>query len=256
MEALGFLSIRLYGLAVGLGIAAGFSVASSFARRLRERDSSFSLSPDDVWGALWWVVLPGVAFARLYHVVDLWDYYREHLVLIPAVWTGGLGIFGALGGGIFGLFLYTRIKRLSFLSFSDLAGFGLPIGQAIGRWGNFFNQELYGRPTNLPWGISIRPEYRLDGFEGFSRFHPLFFYELLWSLLVFGALYSLWCFRKGRMASGSYFSFYLFLYGMGRFFLEGLRIVSWEVAGFQVAKLSSLVLIGAGGLLLYSVNRK
>src|SRR3989344_3926833 len=100
------LMIHPYGLLVGLGILVGFWVASRFARKFEIRNSKFELSPNDVWGSLWWVVVPGIVGARIYHVVDLWEYYRAHLALIPALWTGGLGIFGAIAGGIFGLWMY------------------------------------------------------------------------------------------------------------------------------------------------------
>jgi len=295
--------IHPYGLLVGLGILVGFWVASRFARKFEIRNSKFELSPNDVWGSLWWVVVPGIVGARIYHVVDLWEYYREHLALIPALWTGGLGIFGAIAGGIFGLWmfcwwlcrrerghtfrlfpkvwleklssllslagfqpgrsslhektsaLFSECVRNRFLAFSDLAAFGLPIGQAIGRWGNFFNRELYGKPTDLPWGLFIPPEFRMAGFEDFTHFHPLFLYESLYSLGVFGVLFLIWR-KRFRLHAGSYFFVYLILYGAGRFGLEVLRISQWAIFGINVAQGMGVLSIVLGGLLLYSLNRK
>ena len=312
----GSLGFHLYGLFVGLGILAGFWVAARFARKFEIRNSKFEISPDDVWGSLWWVVIPGVVFARIYHVLDLWDFYQEHLLLIPAVWTGGMGIFGAIFGGFLGLWFYClwlclrelrsldrnllghkgfglmsflvlgRLARLfawpsdrrkfvkvpalqrktisqfsscvrqRFLGLIDLVAFGLPVGQAVGRWGNFFNQELYGKPTALPWGLSIPLEKRLSGFEEYTHFHPLFLYELLWSLLTFGLLYLVFRKRGSSIKPGSYFAGYLVLYGMGRFFLEELRISSWMISSINVAQAMGILFIVSGGVLLYSYTAK
>jgi phosphatidylglycerol:prolipoprotein diacylglycerol transferase len=160
-----------------------------------------------------------------------------------AVWHGGLGIFGGILGGGVGLWIYTRKKDI-FLKMLDLVAFGLPIGQAIGRWGNFFNQELYGKPTSLPWGIYIRPENRLLSVIEYERFQPLFLYESLWCLGVFGALHWLVKDKVVKLGKGGVFIFYLGLYGLGRFFLEFLRIESWKIYGVNVAQAISLGLVG------------
>lgn len=243
MIEIGHFSIRFYGLIVGFGILVGFWVASRLA-------SKFNIEKDDVWDALLWMAVPGVVGARIYHVIASWSFYRENLQLIPAVWNGGLGIFGAIVGGSLGLLIFVRRKKISFLSAADLAAFGMPVGQAIGRWGNFFNQELYGWPTNLPWGLPIRFENRIAGYERFTHFHPLFLYESLWSVLTFGVLLLAWK-KWGRvLKSGSLAAIYLMFYGIGRFFLEGMRIESWVVEGVAVNRLVSLGLIILGILLI------
>jgi len=323
----GSLGFHLYGLFVGLGILVGFWVAARFAFQFEIRNSKFEISPDDVWGSLWWVVIPGVVFARIYHVLDLWDFYQYHLLLIPALWTGGMGIFGAIIGGVLGMWMYcfwmcseelraldrnmldrnltpvgraevgrfarllsmvaTNIRgrlrglpghwpgrsslrseassprakfflcaRQRFLVFLDLVAFGLPIGQAVGRWGNFFNQELYGKPTALPWGLAIPLEKRLSGFEQYTHFQPLFLYESLWSLLMLGLLYLVLRKRGPGIKPGSYFAGYLVLYGMGRFFLEELRISPWMISGINVAQAMGILFIVSGGVILYSYTVK
>ena len=220
-------SVNWYGLMVTAGILMGTAVADKLRRKQGLNQSS--------WEVLPWIIIPGVIGARLYHVVDLWWYYQDNLRLIPAVWTGGLGIFGGIGGGIVGLWwwihkTYKSNKTYIFLKWLDVVAVGAPLGQTIGRWGNYFNQELYGKATSLPWGIYIKAE---DNY-----FHPLFAYESLWNLLVFGVLW--WVSGRKRWVGGSVFALYLGLYGLGRFGLEWLRIESWPVN--KIVSLSLVVL--------------
>ena len=160
---------------------------------------------------------------------------------------GGLGIYGAMVGGLLAILLYTRRHRLPMLAWADLAVIGAALGQAIGRWGNFFNQELYGRPTNLPWAVTIDPLHRLPDYADFSTFHPAFLYESLWSLLTFGVL--LWLYRRRgeRLLSGELLALYLVAYAVGRSLLELVRLDSRAVpflgleTGLAVATLVSLL---------------
>ncbi|MEZ4515473.1 MAG: prolipoprotein diacylglyceryl transferase [Chloroflexota bacterium] len=157
-------------------------------------------NPDHVWNALILILILGVIGARLYHVLTpspsmqavgiytALDYFRNPNQLLN-IRNGGLGIFGAILGGLLGLLIYARRNHLSMLGWSDLAVVGLALGHAIGRWGNFFNQELYGRPTSVPWAITIDPVYRLPGYGSFSTFHPAFLYESIWNLLTFFPAY-------------------------------------------------------------------
>ncbi|HUM68538.1 MAG TPA: prolipoprotein diacylglyceryl transferase, partial [Chloroflexota bacterium] len=159
-------------------------------------------NPDHVWNGLMVCLLFAVIGARLYHVLTPspsmaafgietpWDYFRNPMQLIN-IRAGGLGIYGGLAGGALGLFIYTRRQRIPTLAWADLAVVGVALGQVFGRWGNFFNQELYGRPTTLPWAVTISQAHRLPGYEEFSRFHPAFLYESLWNLLAFLVLYTL-----------------------------------------------------------------
>jgi phosphatidylglycerol:prolipoprotein diacylglycerol transferase len=154
-----------------------------------------------------------------------WDYFQNPMQLIN-IRAGGLGIYGALGGGAVGLFIYTRRQRIPMLGWADLAVVGVALGQVFGRWGNFFNQELYGRPSNLPWAITITEAHRLAGFEQFSRFHPAFLYESLWNLLAFLVLYTLAKRYSQKLLTGELTALYLIFYAIGRMLLETVRLDS------------------------------
>ena len=157
---------------------------------------------------------------------------------------GGLGIFGGILGGIIGLWFYSRKRKERFFLLLDVMAIGLPIGQMIGRWGNFFNQELYGLPSNLPWSIYIKPENRLIEVMNFERFQPLFLYESLWSLVGFLGLWWLIWREKLEVGKGGVLMAYLGWYGLGRFWLEFLRLDAWQISGVNVAQVISLSLVG------------
>lgn len=224
---LGPFAIHWYGILITLGVMATLLVASIEAKRRGE-------SREHVLNAALLVIPLGIIGARLYHVIDQWDFYRQNPVLIFG--GAGLGIFGAIIGGALGLIIYTKWKRLSTLRWTDIVAPGLILAQAIGRWGNYFNQELYGYPTDLPWAIYIDPAHRLPGFESFSHYHPLFLYESLLNFLGFVVFMVLGRKLKGRLLDGDIFSFYVIWYGVSRFFLENLKPNVWTVAGVATAQ--------------------
>mgnify|MGYP000692919555 CR=1 FL=1 len=238
MIKLGAFEFHLYGLMVGLGVWLGAWTAEKIRNKFKNNYKF--LSKIDIWDNLVWIVGMGIIGARIYHVIDFWGYYKNHLVEVPQVWLGGLGIYGGIIGGIIGARLATKEKQ-RFLGLLDLGGVGLPLGQAIGRWGNWFNQELYGKPTDLPWGIYIEPEKRLLSVIEKEYFHPLFFYESLWCLVSFLLIIkTINCWKIGQ---GRVISLYLGLYGFGRLVLEFWRIDSWTVNGVNVAQAISTGLI-------------
>lgn len=214
--------------------------------------------PEHVWNGIIWALIFGIIGARLYHVLtpspsmaargieSALDYFRSPYQLIN-IRSGGLGIYGGIAGGALGLFLYTRRARIPFLAWADLAVVGLALGQAIGRWGNFFNQELYGRPTNLPWAVQIDPPYRLSAYAEFEAFHPAFLYESIWSFLSFLLLHYLTKRYAQRMLPGEMTALYLILYAIGRSLLELVRLDSRTVSlggvdsGLAVATLVSII---------------
>ena len=232
-------------------------------------------NPDHVWNALLWILSLGLIGARLYHIltpspsmaaVGIYsplDYFREPLQLLNFR-GGGLGIFGGLAGGFLGLIIYTRRSRIPLLEWADLSVVGLALGQAIGRWGNFFNQELYGRPTDLPWAVTIDPIYRLPDYAAYERFHPAFLYESLWSLMTFFVL--LWLVRRrgDRLLTGELMALYLIAYALGRILLELVRLDSRSIpffgleTGLAVATVVSLViaLVAAAAMIGRRVARR
>ena len=194
-------------------------------------------NPEYVWNGLIVCLLFGVIGARLYHVLtpspsmaaigieSPLDYFRNPAMLVN-LRAGGLGIYGGLAGGAVGLWIYTRKKKVSMLAWADIAVVGVALGQVFGRWGNFFNQELYGRPTTLPWAIFIDPVHRLPAYAQFERFHPAFLYESLWSLLAFIVLFILAKKYDKSLLVGELTALYLIFYAVGRIILETVRLDS------------------------------
>jgi len=231
----------------GLIIVAGILLAAAVAAWMARRDDK---DPDHVWNGLIWVVLLGVVFARAWHVLfpsinsardRAW--YFEHFFDLnegPLVlWSGGLSIFGAVLGGALGIAIYAYRNKLDFFSWLDIGAVVVPLGQAIGRWGNYVNEELFGKPTDLPWGMTLTnppPEFAPD-----TRFHPIFLYESLWNLLAFGVLLWLWLRYRDRMKTGDFLLLYLVLYGIVRFLLEYLRVDVTLVNGVNVSQVTTAV---------------
>ena len=175
---LGPLAIRWYGLLIATGVLLGSTLAHREAIR-RGQD------PDVLLNGIVLTVLTALVGARLYYVLFNWDYYSVHPSKILAVWEGGLAIHGGLIVGAITTALYCRHSRLSLPVTTDILSPCVAIGQAIGRWGNFFNQEAFGTPTDLPWKLYIDPAHRPPQFAGSDYFHPTFLYESLWNFLVF-----------------------------------------------------------------------
>lgn len=231
---IGPFAVRWYGIMITLGVISTLTVAVFEAKRRGE-------NWEHVLNAALIVIPMGIVGARLYHVIDRWDFYSQNPVLIFG--GAGLGIFGAVIGGAIGLLIYTRWKKLSTLRWMDIVAPGLILAQAIGRWGNYFNQELYGYPTDLPWAIYIEPAHRLPGFENYSRFHPLFFYESMWNLLGFTLLMLLGRKLRNRLIDGDIFLMYAIFYSSGRIFLERLKPEVWTLGGFPTASWISIIAI-------------
>jgi phosphatidylglycerol:prolipoprotein diacylglycerol transferase len=227
--------IHYYGIIITAGaVLAAWLGAREAARR--------GHNPDLVWDMLIYLMIGGIVGARLWHIFTptsnilvrdpitgqmVNPYFAGgtiRILDILAIWNGGLGIPGAVIGGAMVMYFYTRSRRLHFPEWADIAAPGVALGQAIGRWGNYFNQELYGAPTNLPWKIYIDPAYRLPAYSNVEYYHPLFFYESLWN---FGnMLLLIWLSRRfaDRLKTGDLFLIYLIVYPIGRFLLEFLRL--------------------------------
>jgi phosphatidylglycerol:prolipoprotein diacylglycerol transferase len=256
---LGPFQVRWYGLLIMIGVALGAYWSSRLARKR-------GLNPDHVWGALIFAVLLGILGARLYHVFSTpagcpsdaqyacgWPYYRHHFLDAFAVWkTGGfqgLGIYGAVAGGILGVVLYAWWNHLNPLVWLDLGAPGLAFGQFVGRWGNFINQELYGPPTGSTWyGVRINPDLPHQelppGTDYGTLFHPTFLYESLWCLLTFVILYTAHSRYAHKLRDGDVILGYVFLYPLGRFFIEFFRPDAWTIGGLATAQWIALGCMG------------
>lgn len=217
---LGPIRIYYYALCIILGI---LIAALWTGRRLSARGGERGA----VFDFLVWALVLGILGARLYHVVTHWGDYigpGKNFLEIFAFWNGGIAIFGALIGGGFGVWIASRITGIRFWSFADALVPGLLIAQAIGRFGNWFNHELFGGPTTLPWGLEIEssnPAFPI-GLPEDTLFHPTFLYESLWNVL--GVVVLLWLERRIRPRWGTFFALYLIWYGLGRVMVESLRV--------------------------------
>jgi prolipoprotein diacylglyceryl transferase len=180
-----------------------------------------------------WIVVGGVVGARVYHVISDYQLFTDDWLRVFQIWKGGLSIWGVLAGGAIAVIVMTRIKRVETLALMDCIAPGLLAAQAIGRWGNYFNQELFGGPTDLPWGLEISPAKRPPGYLHVSTFHPTFLYESLFCLALLVALLAVE--RRYRLRKGQMFALYLATYTFGRFFFENLRIdPAHEIAGMRL----------------------
>jgi phosphatidylglycerol:prolipoprotein diacylglycerol transferase len=263
---LGPIYIYFYGIILMLGALVAGWLASLEARR-RGMDSAI------VWDGLIWALIGGIIGARLWHVftpppsmVEMGittRFYLTHPIdLAPGaaclicIRQGGLGIPGAILGGGLALYLFARRRKISFAILADIAAPALALGQAIGRFGNYVNQELYGAPSNLPWAIKIDPAHRIPGYEMYERYHPLFLYESLWNLANMAVL--LWLGRRFQswLKSGDLFLIYLINYSIGRFLLEFLRLDAAQIGGINANQTVALVVgLSSAAILLWRHRR-
>lgn len=215
---LGPLTVRFYALCLITGIFAAWWLGSRRWRVKGGRQETFET-------VMLWAIPIGIVGARFYHVLThLPDYFGPGINpwSVLFIWEGGIAIYGAIGFGALAAWIACRRTGARFPALADALAPGIALGQAIGRFGNWFNQELYGLPTDLPWGLEIDVAHRVPGFEQYATFHPTFLYESLWNLLVMGIL--LWADRRFAMGRGKLFALYVALYGFGRFFTEGIRL--------------------------------
>jgi phosphatidylglycerol---prolipoprotein diacylglyceryl transferase len=245
-------ALRWYGLCIALGIVVATWLTG---RELSHKGYDPALALD----SLFFVVPLGFIGARVYHVITDYDLYADDPIPgVFEVWNGGLGIYGAVAGGFLGLLLFGWYRGVSPLVLADAAAPGLILAQAIGRWGNYFNQELFGRPSDLPWAIRIAPENRPAEFTDAEAFHPAFLYESIWNLLVFFLL--LWAARRfaNRLRDGDLLLLYVSLYSVGRFFVETLRVdPAFLIGGSFRGNLlvSSVLALGCAMILLLRHSR-
>ena len=247
---LGPLQLRAYGLAIAIGAVTAVAIAQ---RRWAARGGD----PADVSRLATWSIIAGLVGARAYHVITDHERFNGRWAHAFAIWEGGLGIPGGLIAGVLTGVILARRRGLPAAKLLDVVAPALPIAQAIGRLGNWFNQELFGRPTNLPWGLRIDPSHRPAGFEQISTYHPTFLYEALWNLALASALLAYERHAVHRRRPGRLFALYVAGYGLGRLWVEALRIdPASTIAGVRVNIWVSILTIAAAGAWLVRDSRR
>lgn len=236
---IGDLRLNLYGLILALAIL--------LVARLIETYGSEDIK-SHLWDGIIWVLLPGLVCARLWHVATDFYLYQDNLWEAMAIWHGGLSIFGAMLGFVFGIVGYSRYSGLWVWDILDTLAIFLPIGHAFGRLANFFNQELFGPPTSLPWGMYVRVENRPQEFVDHIFFHPIFLYEAIGNILIFCLLFFIFRYKKAEVGRGIFVALYIMMYGVLRFCLNFLRLDIESV--FWTSTFASLILVLLGGIIL------
>ncbi len=248
-----------YGVILMLGAVAGAWLA---AREVKRRGGD----PEVVWDLLVYLIIGGVIGARLWHVFTpppssieqgiTTAYYLTHPLDLINLRKGGLGIPGAVIGGAIALYFYTRKHKMNFMEWADIAAPSVALGQAIGRWGNFVNQELYGAPTNLPWKIYIEPRFRVSGFEQYEYFHPLFLYESILNFI--NVFFLMWLTRRfeGRLKPGDVLLAYLITYPLIRFSLDFLRLDASQLGGINANQTFMAIVAVIAAVALFIRHRR
>ena len=240
--SIGPIHIYWYGFFIVLGIIAAIMVTIKIARH-------YKIKEDQVLDLAFWLIIGGVIGARIFHILIEWRYYLNNPIDIFKVWQGGLAIHGAIIAGLIIVYCYAKKIKTDFWKLTSIIVPGLALAQAIGRWGNYFNQELFGRPTSLPWGIFINPMNRPFEYFSNSYFHPTFLYESLGDFLIFAFLFlgQAWFIKKKKVKEINFKILvfgYLILYSVLRFMLEYLRLDSaYIIGGLRHAQITSLVMI-------------
>lgn len=248
---IGSLSIRWYGMLIASAVVIGTLLAQKLAKKR-------GIDPDMVGNLVIWLVVGAIPCARLYYVLFEWQRFQNQPYKAFAIWEGGIAIHGAIIGGAVVTIIFCQRQKISAWLMADIVMPALILGQAIGRWGNFFNSEAFGRPTDLPWKLFIPVDRRPAEFVNESYFHPTFLYESVWNIGVFAILMFLF-FRFPKIRTGTLTMTYAITYSLGRFWIEGLRTDSLMVGSLRTAQIISLVAIALGvfGLVwLYGLRRR
>ncbi len=255
---LGPFIIHYYGVIIMLGALLAAWLASNQAK-------AAGSDPEMIWDMLPWLLVAGIIGARIWHILTPPEsmvavgldtkYYLTHPLDAISIWKGGLGIPGAVIGGLLALVWYCKRQKVDFRKWTDFIAPGLAIAQAIGRWGNFINQELYGAPTNLPWKIFIDPAHRIAGYADQAYYHPLFLYESIYNIANMGIL--IWISRvyKDKLKPGDVFLVYAFIYPLGRFLLEFLRLDASNVFSLNINQ-TFMAVVGLASLVVLILRHR
>ena len=242
--SIGPLELRAYGLMIALGAL----TAVAWSRR---RHAARGGDPEDMSTIALWAVPAGLVGSRLYHVATDWRSFQGRWEDVPALWQGGLGIPGGLMAGVMVGVLVARRRGLSMAGAMDVMVPTIPVAQAIGRWGNWFNQEVFGRPTDLPWALEIDAAHRPSGYSEAATFHPTFLYEGLWNVAL--AVFLVRIERRGVLRPGYLVGLWVLGYGLGRLWVEALRVDQASlIVGVRVNTWMALVAIVVGAVVTWT----
>ena len=242
--SIGPLELRAYGLMIALGAL----TAVAWSRR---RHAARGGDPEDMSTIALWAIPAGLVGSRLYHVATDWRSFQGRWEDVPALWQGGLGIPGGLMAGVMVGVLVARRRGLSMAGAMDVMVPTIPVAQAIGRWGNWFNQEVFGRPTDLPWALEIDAAHRPSGYSEVATFHPTFLYEGLWNVVL--AIFLVRIERRGVLRPGYLVGLWVFGYGLGRLWVEALRVDQASlIVGVRVNTWMALAAIGVGAVVTWT----
>ena len=247
--SIGRFSIHIYGILIALGLM----LAVVYAWK---RCKQFGIREDDLTDGVLWIVPFAVVCARLYYCIFQWSSYKDNPISILYIWQGGLAIYGGVIGAAIGVVIHCKFKKIKIPALLDLVALGFLIGQCVGRWGNFFNQEAYGCNTDLPWGMTgdiIQKGVNGEVADQLSPVHPTFLYESLWCLL--GALVLHVMFVKMYRFRGQIFASYLIWYGAERAVIEGLRSDSLMIGSVRVSQIVAILAVAIGATLLVLLPR-
>ncbi|NCO74579.1 MAG: prolipoprotein diacylglyceryl transferase [Cyanobacteria bacterium] len=251
---IGPISLRWYGFLIASAVLIGVFLSQKLGKYR-------NIDPELISDLVIWLVIGAIPAARIYYVLFEWQNYAQHPQDIIAIWQGGIAIHGAIIGGVISALIFAKINRQSFWQLTDVIAPSLILGQAIGRWGNFFNSEAFGIPTNLPWKLYIPVNNRPIQYLNFEYFHPTFLYESLWNIGVFTLLIILffWSIKNNnKLKTGTISLIYLIAYSLGRVWIEGFRIDSLMLGFLRIAQIVSLSAIAFGifGLIWLYVLKK
>ena len=248
--SLGPINISLYSLCILVGIILAFIL-------IRKESKRFNIKDDFISNLIFWCVIYGIVGARIYYVLFNLDYYMHSPIEIIKVWNGGLAIHGGIIAGLITLIYFCKKEKVSIIKILDISCIGLIVGQACGRWGNFFNMEAYGSEVTRSFLENLHlPEFIINGMHiGGHYYHPTFFYESLFCVL--GLIIMLLIRRIPKIKQGMIISFYLVWYGILRYFIEGLRTDSLMLGNIKVAQLVSIlfILLGIIGFILSIIKK-
>lgn len=230
-----------YGLIIVLGLVLGTWIVLRNAKKI-------GLSADIIYDFLLWAIPTSIIGARIYYVATTWSTYRDHPISVLYLWEGGIAVYGAIIASIITLLIFCKYKKIPAYDMMDCCCIGLILGQAVGRWGNFVNAEAYGTETTLPWRMSLTEAGRI------IEVHPTFLYESLWDFAVFALL--LYLFYRKRSFSGKIFWNYLLWYGIGRFFIEGLRTDSLYIGPLRISQCVAVLSVIASVIMLIWLSKQ